>query len=277
MAMKLVKRSSFGWPSTPKVGKAACRNGLVVHYDGSVQNLDDKSHSSCVAYWKGTRKFHMGSSRGWSDIGYSFGVCPHGYVFEGRGFGYQQAAQPGGNSTWTSCTFMSGEGEQPTKAQLQAFRDLRAYLRGSKNVAASIKGHRNFISTSCPGSVLYKLVTNGKSALYTGSTTPSAPAKPTYWKLTVKGKSVTVPWATPMLREGMSGTRVGWLQAALNATGAKLSLDKDFGPKTKAALRTFQSKHRDERGQKLDVDGIYGHHSARGLYIALGGKKESAA
>lgn len=276
MAMKLVRRSSFGWPSRPSVGTAPCRNGIAVHYDGSKQNLAGKSHSACIAYWKGTRKFHMGPSRGWSDIGYSFAVCVHGYVLEGRGFGYQQAAQPGGNSTYTSVSFMSGEGEQPTKAQLQAFRDLRAYLRGTKGVGSTIKGHRNFISTSCPGGTLYKLVTNKSSALYTGSTTPSAPAKPTYWKLTVKSKSVTVPWATPMLREGMSGTRVGWLQTALNATGAKLTVDKDFGPKTKAALRTFQSKNKDERGRKLDVDGIYGHHSARGLYIALGGKKEDA-
>lgn len=274
--MKLVKRSSFGWPSRPSVGTAPCRNGLVAHYDGSKQNLAGKSHSACVTYWKNTRKFHMGPSRGWSDIGYSYGVCPHGYVFEGRGFGYQQAAQPGGNSTWTSCTFMTGDGEKPTSLQLQAWRELRAYLRG-RGLAAAIKGHQNFISTSCPGSVVQALVKNSKSALYTGSTT-TAPAKPTYWKLTVKGKPVTVPWATPFLRKGSNGKRVGWLQTSLNAAGAspKLRVDDDFGSATEKALKSFQRRSKDENGKALQDDGVYGHHTARGLYIALGGKKEDS-
>jgi hypothetical protein len=100
------------------------------------------------------------NDRGWADVGYSYAVCPHGIVMEGRGFGRVQAAQPGGNSTWTSCTFMSGPTEDPTPAQINAFRELRAWLRG-KGLAAAIRGHRDFISTSCPGDRLYRLVKNG--------------------------------------------------------------------------------------------------------------------
>lgn len=272
--MKLVKRSSFGWPSSPSVGTGPCRNGMVAHYDGSNQGLAKKAHSACVTYWKNTRKFHMGPERGWNDIGYSYGVCPHGYVFEGRGFGYQQAAQPGGNSTWTSCTFMTGDNESPTKEQLQTWRDLRAWLRGNKGVGAAIKGHRNFISTSCPGGALYTMVTHTSSALYGGITTP---VKPTYWRLTVKGQSVTIPWATPYLRSGSSGARVKWLQRSLNSLGGtKLAEDGDFREKTQAKLKLFQKANKDERGKQLDDDGVYGHHSARGLFIKLGGKKEDA-
>lgn len=157
--MKLEKRSSFGWPATA-AGYAPCKNGLVVHYDGSKQGLASRTHDSCRAYWKNTRRFHMGAQRGWLDIGYSFAVCPHGYVMEGRGWQRQQAAQPGGNSTWTSVTFMSGDGERPTIAQVNAFRELRAWLRG-QGLGAAIRGHRDFISTSCPGSVLYDMVKGG--------------------------------------------------------------------------------------------------------------------
>jgi hypothetical protein len=163
--MRLEKRSAFGWPSTA-AGYAPCQNGLVVHYDGSNLGLAGKPHSSCRAYWKATRKFHMGPARGWLDIGYSFGVCPHGIVMEGRGWQRQQAAQPGGNTTWTSCTFMSGDDEVPTAAQVAAFKELRAWLRG-KGLAAAIKGHRDFIPTSCPGSTLYSMV---KSGALTGGT-----------------------------------------------------------------------------------------------------------
>lgn len=164
--MRLEKRSSFGWPAT-RADYATPRNGLVAHFDGSNQGLTGKPHSACRTYWKNTRAFHMGPNRRWLDIGYSFAVCPHGYVLEGRGLNRVQAAQPGGNSTWYSVTFMSGPGERPTSAQLQAWRELRAWLRG-KGVAAAIKGHRNFISTDCPGDVLYGMVRSG--ALAAGST-----------------------------------------------------------------------------------------------------------
>ncbi|MFC9973529.1 peptidoglycan recognition family protein [Spirillospora sp. NPDC127200] len=157
--MRLERRAVFGWAPTT-AGYAACRNGLVVHYDGSAQNLAGRTHAACRTYWRATRQFHMGPARGWADIGYSFAVCPHGIVMEGRGFGRQQAAQPGGNTTWTSVTFCSGDGERPTGEQIAAFKELRAWLRG-QGLGAAIRGHRDFIPTSCPGSILYGMVRDG--------------------------------------------------------------------------------------------------------------------
>lgn len=158
--MRLVLRDQFGWPHHPDVGTADCANGLVVHYDGNNQGLAGKPHSACVQYWKDTRRFHMGPKRGWRDIGYSFGVCPHGFVFEGRGWRYIQAAQPGGNATWTSVTFMTGDAEPPTASAISAFRDLRDYLR-QKGLSAAISKHKVFISTDCPGPILSKMVDQG--------------------------------------------------------------------------------------------------------------------
>lgn len=157
--MKFQKRSVFGWGSSG-AARATPTRGLVVHYDGSNQGLARKAHSACVTYWKSTRAFHMGPARGWADIAYSYGACPHGYVMEGRGLGRVQAAQPGGNSTWYSVTLMSGPGEDPTPAQIDAVRQLRAWLMG-KGVAGAVRGHRDFIPTSCPGDRLYRLVKNG--------------------------------------------------------------------------------------------------------------------
>jgi len=157
--VKFQQRSTFGWGSSG-AGYANPTRGLVIHYDGSNQGLAGKSHSSCVSYWKSTRNFHVGPSRGWADIGYSFGACPHGYVLEGRGLNRVQAAQPGGNDTWYSVTLMGGPGEDPTPAQITAVRQLRAWLMG-KGVAGAVRGHRDFIPTSCPGDRLYKLVKDG--------------------------------------------------------------------------------------------------------------------
>lgn len=239
--MKLERRAVFGWPATT-AGAAPCRNGLVVHYDGSRQNLAVKKHDACRAYWKATRRFHMGPDRGWLDIGYSFAVCPHGVVMEGRGWQHQQAAQPGGNTTWTSCTFMSGDGEKPTKAQLEAFAELRAWLRG-KGLGSAIKGHRDFISTSCPGSVLYGMVRDGSLK--------GVPAKPS-----IPGGRL-LRLATPMMR----GDDVTWVQRQLNAHGAKppVGVDGAYGPKTAAQVKDFQHSHH------LEVDGIVGEKTRAAL------------
>jgi peptidoglycan hydrolase-like protein with peptidoglycan-binding domain len=157
--MKLVKRSAFGWGPT-EAAYARPTRGLVIHYDGSNQGLADKPHTACVTYWKNTRRFHMGPARGWADLGYSFGVCPHGEVLEGRGLNRIQAAQPGGNDSYYSVSLMSGPKERPTAAQINAVRELRAWLMGM-GVGPLVKGHRDFYSTSCPGDLLYGLVRDG--------------------------------------------------------------------------------------------------------------------
>lgn len=58
--------------------------------------------------------------------------------------------------------------------------------------------------------------------------------------------------AKPTLRIGSKGMQVDFLQKNLNATGATLDLDGQFGPLTYQAVRCFQLKY------GLDVDGIYG-------------------
>jgi hypothetical protein len=230
--VKLETRSSFGWPAT-RASTAPCKNGLVVHYDGFDQNLVKKGHEACRGYWKATRKFHMGSSRGWLDIGYSFGVCPHGVVLEGRGWGRTQAAQPGGNTTWTSCTFMSGDHEQPTAAQLAAFKELRAWLRG-KGLAAAVKGHQDFVSTSCPGTILYKKVKDGKLL---GA--PPAPAPP--WP----GRVLAQP-------PEMQGADVLAWQRQMVKVGKTLTVDGWYGPASEKVCRALQ------KSRGLVVDGEVG-------------------
>jgi N-acetylmuramoyl-L-alanine amidase len=156
--MKMMTRTELEWGPT-KAAAASPRRGLVIHYDGSNQGLAGKPHEACVDYWRNTRKFHMGPKRGWVDVGYSFGACPHGQLFEGRGLNHAQAAQPGGNSTWYSVTLMSGPSERPTTEQINAVRRLRAWLM-SKGVAGAVRGHRDFYATDCPGPI-YPMVRDG--------------------------------------------------------------------------------------------------------------------
>lgn len=240
--MKLEKRSSFGWPTTT-AASAPCRNGLVVHYnDKPPMHFASKPHSACREYWKNTRTFHM-NGRGWRDIGYSFAACAHGIVMEGRGWQREQAAQPGGNTTWTSVTFMSGEGEHPTAAQIEAFRELRAWLRG-KGLAAAISYHGRFISTSCPGSVLRGMVTSG--ALAGSPSKPSAPAGADAWQEAMVSK-------LPTLGKGDEGEHVESVQGLLLARShPEVKMTGKFDDATVKAVKAVQ------KWGDLDDDGVVG-------------------
>lgn len=157
-----VQRSDLGWGVTGS-DAAGCAKGLVIHYNGPDTNLN--SHKECIAYWQATRRAHMDKSdpaHGWSDIGYSFGACKHGYVLVGRGYQHYQAAQgtSEGNRDYHSVTLMCGNTDEVTLLQINAVRELQQYLvsKGKGNV---IKGHRDFYNTSCPGDRLYAMVKDG--------------------------------------------------------------------------------------------------------------------
>lgn len=246
--MHLLKRSDFGWGRTA-ARAASPRMGLVIHYDGPGQDLTKQSHSHCLAYWKGVREFHL-KERGWADIGYSFGVCPHsdsqgnGYVFEGRGLGREQAAQPGGNTTYYSVTLMLGDGEHPTDVQINTVRELREWLH-SKGNANTVKGHKDFFNTSCPGTILYKLVQDG--------TFTKKPGKVN----TVKGNPLIG------LKKGDEGQEVVALQELCKRAGrydhiaASGGTDGKYGDGTAEDLRLIRkdAHSKAEKGFGDEVDG----------------------
>ncbi len=168
-----VSRSDLGWGNTA-ASYANISQGLVIHYDSGNLGLASKAHSACVQYWHNTRAFHRGPQRGWVDIGYSFFSCPHDYILEGRGLNRQQAAQPGGNATHYSVTLATGPAEEIPDAQINSVRRLRKWLIEDHDNHPRVLGHRDFISTSCPGDKAYALVTNGTFAQPPGAITEGA-------------------------------------------------------------------------------------------------------
>jgi hypothetical protein len=187
----MINRNSLGWGEV-RSAKANTDMGMVVHYDGSNQRLASQDCTACEKYWVKTRKMHM-QGNGWIDIGYAFGVCPHGNVYEGRGYGRVQAAAaqtpgklPNGNTRWVNVTFMSGPNEMPTPQQIMAFRELRAQLM-DKGMKGEVKGHRDFTATSCPGDILYRFVKEGEFK-ESSSVTPKE-----FWNYEIP---IKLPWAS---------------------------------------------------------------------------------
>ena len=67
----------------------------------------------------------------------------------------------------------------------------------------------------------------------------------------------------PTVQQGARGERVKTAQYLLNAAGASLSVDGDFGPATAAAVRSFQSGH------GLGVDGVVGSQTWARLAVTI--------
>ncbi|WP_201296764.1 N-acetylmuramoyl-L-alanine amidase [Nocardiopsis sp. FR26] len=232
--MILRPRSHFGWGASA-ADYANPTKGLVVHYNGGPTSL--RTVEDCIRYWKGVRTQHM-SGNGWADIGYSFGVAVNGEVFTGRGLNRYQAAQgtTSGNANYYSVSLMIGGTEQPTPAQIQAVKDLRAYLMARGN-SGTVLGHRDFVSTSCPGGVLYPLVKDG-TFTGSGNGTPTT--------------STGTGEYRPENGDGLYmlyeyGDAIKPLQPKLGVTS-----DGYYGPGTEAAVRAYQ------QANGLTVDGIAG-------------------
>ena len=60
------------------------------------------------------------------------------------------------------------------------------------------------------------------------------------------------------LKKGAKGPEVMELQRLLLQRGYSVDVDGDFGPKTFAAVKAFQSQNLDQHGQPLKIDGDVG-------------------
>ncbi|TQN26084.1 putative peptidoglycan binding protein [Haloactinospora alba] len=252
---KLVWRSDLGWPSESPASDANPKQGLVIHYDSADQNLANKSHSACIDYWNSTRDYHV-NGNGWADIAYSFFACPHGYVIEGRGLFKTQAAQLGHNSEYYSCTLSGGPTDPIPDAQIDAVRELRAWLmEPDTSISGTVIGHRDLNSTSCPGDTAYALVQDGLFATTPGDSIPDdsdqeentdatdAPDWPgTYLSQPpVEHSAACETWQDRMRERG-------WV----DSDGRELTVDGWYGPESERVCRLFQSQ------KGLSIDGIVG-------------------
>lgn len=184
--VKWIERTGAGgWnarsPSQPLAAMPAAHNvlGVKVHYTGGNVNVamgKADGHHLCDDAVRGIQLGHM-NGNGWSDIGYSYVVCPHRYVFTGRGFGKLPAANgPGLNSGHYAVLGLVGNSGlvTPTDDMLNGIRDIIEWLR-DKGVGDQIKGHRNGYSTDCPGAKLYAWVVDGAPRPAGGVPTPPKP------------------------------------------------------------------------------------------------------
>lgn len=111
-------------------------------------NTPPHDHGQCVALWESIRRLHLNS--GYSDIAYNFGVCDHGIVLVGRGWGRVSGANGtrwANLNVWAVC-WLGGPGHAPSLAARAAFAGL---VRSAPNTPPHADPHHRFTSTACPG------------------------------------------------------------------------------------------------------------------------------
>ncbi|MBP9750221.1 MAG: N-acetylmuramoyl-L-alanine amidase [Candidatus Peribacteraceae bacterium] len=173
------------WQYSPKVKL------FVVHHTAGLVSGDGRSG---LERMRALYQFHA-NSRGWGDIGYHYIVDESGQVYEGKSGGKSVV---GGhaychNVGTIGISLMGNfDEERPTQAQVKALQKLLMLLADSYDVDLSksvtyhgetmpaVVGHRDLLSTDCPGFALYgvldqvrKNVQDGDASL--GVTFPAWP------------------------------------------------------------------------------------------------------
>lgn len=159
---RYVSRSGWGarQPKQPPIVLLpSAVDTVVVHYTAALSDARE-NHADCAIRVRGVQAFHQ-DGRGWNDIAYNFLVCRHGYIFEGRGIDAKSAATGDANSHTLAVCFLGADRldrDDVTSAGREALVSSVRYIRQRRPVARYVKGHRDFMSTSCPGQELYDYI-----------------------------------------------------------------------------------------------------------------------
>lgn len=145
------------------------RQGFTVHHNGPPAECVGQGHSRCERFWAGVKNWHI-NGNGWSDIAYSFGICPHGIRFTGRGWVKSQFANGDDevgadddiNGPWYSVLMFVGGGpgtgdpeEKPTAAMDHGLDLLITEGRRSGRCGMRVKPHSDWKRKPCPGPHYY--------------------------------------------------------------------------------------------------------------------------
>lgn len=256
MTHRIIPRAEWGArPATnPQRIAPARRRAFVVHYDGDVPTT-----RTGPAVPRGIQSYHQ-NSRGWSDIGYNFVIDQSGAIFEGRGWDVLGAhAGPSGNVVGIGVQVHIGGAQQPSPAALDALAWLYAQANAHCGRRLELKGHCDYISTSCPGRPLLAIVRAGlKTPAPARPSAPAAQGRPVVSARIIAeaarrdpgapgGTSISDRHRAQVRTVEQALTRTGWLPRQWAGDG-------HYGTSTILAAKRFQFKH----SPGTNADGILG-------------------
>lgn len=185
---------------------------------------------------------------GWTCIGYHFFVKKDGTIYRGRQENSVGAHAGGANSNSIGICFEGRyETEQMPNAQVEAGKELVAYLKNKYNIS-KVQKHSDVCSTSCPGkNFRFDEIANS----------------------TVKNVNTFVE-----VKKEARGS-VATIQSTLNNKyGFNIAVDNICGNETKKALiKALQTELNEQYNKNLNVDGILGEKTKEACITVKKGAK----
>ncbi len=157
--IKILPRS-FWNADPPKSFATHLPERITIHHEG--EYLDPKENAAEKI--KRTQVWCMGPERNWSDIPYHFLIDLDGNIYEGRNVytaGETNTTYDPSGHLLLTCMGNFEEQDLP-EVQLNSLIKLAAYCCKKYQIdPASIKGHKDYAETLCPGKNLYPFIQNG--------------------------------------------------------------------------------------------------------------------
>ncbi|KOX16578.1 MULTISPECIES: peptidoglycan-binding protein [unclassified Streptomyces] len=219
--MKFVSRAQWGArPSRYALAYIGSTRGVKIHYEGSpvpASLARPENHGQCAGRVRAIQASHLANrEEDYSDIAYSAMVCPHGYVYEGRGAHRRTGANGSAalnTGHYAVCAMVGDEGlTTPTDAQLDGLRDAIEWLREDGDAGNEIRGHKDGYATACPGPALYAWVQRGAPRPSGGGGTPSPQFEPfpgVAWFKRAPRSPIVTAMGRRLVAEGCSAYREG--------------------------------------------------------------------
>lgn len=171
--MNFVTRKQWGAapPRTVVTLPAARVDTVFFHY--TAMDADEQvDHRNCAGRVRGIQWFHTTPNKDdptkpWSDLAYSFIVCKHGYVFEGRSYGVHTAATGNDNNHSLAVCFLGDDTKGRDDITAKGRGALVDITRGIERWAGKtlrFRGHCDVMSTACPGNELVTYIRSNQFA-----------------------------------------------------------------------------------------------------------------
>lgn len=162
MSLQIYEREAWGAAAPANAQTLLSKSQideLVAHYS-SMEAERRLDHSGCAAVVRSIQQYHQ-KTKGWNDIAYSYLVCNHGGVFEGRGWGVMTAATFGHNDHTQAVCFLGGDVVNRDDVRVDGRLALSHVVREFHSKFGATKrvvGHRDRVKTDCPGDEIYSWV-----------------------------------------------------------------------------------------------------------------------
>lgn len=238
------------------------RTEFFSHYIGDgAPDFAHRPHAEClkqIRQWQHDHQDKPPPKGPWKDIGYNALVCGHARLVEGRGLGVSASHCPDHNRSGVGVQFMVAGTESPTPAMFARMRRLYDELVDLKGGTLAMRGHRDGISTDCPGEVVYAWVQDGMpvtstvSGLLTMTTMEEDDVTPEDKKDIIDGV-----WAKLLARPGNTPISAGGHVGAANVNAFRaLRIARELDAKVVALTAAVEALASSGPTGGADVAGI---------------------